>query len=124
LNIFEKCLLIYAIRKENKLLASSLSRGIRAECPKIDEIKYKYLFDIALNKIELQKDEEDEENEDEEDEDDEDDDYNEDEDDDDEDEDDDEHKSPKKSKDRDKKKKNIKARFEEGLSDSDNSEYG
>ena len=51
LNIFEMCLLIYAIRKENKLLASSISRRIRAECPKIDEIQFKYLFDITLNKI-------------------------------------------------------------------------
>ena len=124
LNIFEKCLLIYAIRKENKLLASSLSRKIRAECPIIDEIRFKYLFDIALNKIDIKKDEEEEEEEEEDEDDDDDEDENDDEENDYEDEDEDEDANYKKekkskSKSKDKKKKNIKAEFEEELSYDD-----
>ena len=131
LNIFEKCLLIYAIRKENKLLASSLSRGIRAECPKFDEIRFKYLFDIALNKIDIKKDdqeeeyEEEEENEDDDKDEDEDDKKDGDEDEDEEDEDEGKKKKKKssdkakKNKSKDKKKKNIKAEFEEELCDYD-----
>ena len=49
LNTFEKCLLIYAIRKENKELALSLARQIRSECPKENESEIKRLFNIALN---------------------------------------------------------------------------
>jgi len=49
LNTFEKCLLIYAIRKENKELALSLARQIRSECPKENEREIKRLFNIALN---------------------------------------------------------------------------
>ena len=49
LNIFEKCLLIYSIRKENKELALSIARQIRAQCPKENERELKRLFNIALN---------------------------------------------------------------------------
>jgi len=49
LNTFEKCLLIYSIRKENKELACSLARQIRAECPKENQSEIKRLFNIALN---------------------------------------------------------------------------
>ena len=49
LNIFEKCLLIYSIRKENKELAHSISRQIRAQCPKENQRELKRLFNIALN---------------------------------------------------------------------------
>ena len=49
LNIFEKCLLIYSIRKENKELARSIARQIRAQCPKENERELKRLFNIALN---------------------------------------------------------------------------
>ena len=49
LNTFEKCLLIYAIRKDNKELALSISRQIRSECPKENESEIKRLFNIALN---------------------------------------------------------------------------
>ena len=49
LNIFEKCLLIYLIRKENKKLSISLSRQIRAECPKENQNELKRLFNIAIN---------------------------------------------------------------------------
>ena len=49
LNTFEKCLLIYSIRKENKELALSLARQIRSECPKENESEIKRLFNIALN---------------------------------------------------------------------------
>ena len=49
LNIFEKCLLIYSIRKENKDLAISLARQIRSECYKENESELKRLFNIALN---------------------------------------------------------------------------
>ena len=49
LNTFEKCLLIYAIRKENKGLALYLARQIRSECPKENESEIKRLFNIALN---------------------------------------------------------------------------
>ena len=49
LNIFEKCLLIYSIRKENKELANSLARQIRADCPLEDQKELKKLFNIALN---------------------------------------------------------------------------
>ena len=49
LNTFEKCLLIYAVRKENKDLAISLARQIRTECPKENESELKRLFNIALN---------------------------------------------------------------------------
>ena len=49
LNVFEKCLLIYSIRKENKELAHSIARQIRAECPKENQRELKRLFNIALN---------------------------------------------------------------------------
>ena len=49
LNTFEKCLLIYAVRKNNKELALSLARQIRSECPKENESEIKRLFNIALN---------------------------------------------------------------------------
>ena len=49
LNTFEKCLLIYSIRKENKELACSLARQIRAESPKENQSEIKRLFNIALN---------------------------------------------------------------------------
>ena len=49
LNTFEKCLLIYSIRKDNKELALSLARQIRSECPKENESELKRLFNIALN---------------------------------------------------------------------------
>ena len=49
LNIFEKCLLIYSIRKDNKELSHSIARQIRAECPKENERELKRLFNIALN---------------------------------------------------------------------------
>ena len=49
LNTFEKCLLIYAIRKENKGLALYLARQIRSECPKENDNEIKRLFNIALN---------------------------------------------------------------------------
>ena len=49
LNVFEKCLLIYSIRKENKKLAKSIARQIRSECPKEDEKELKRLFNIAIN---------------------------------------------------------------------------
>ena len=60
LNIFEKCLLIYLIKKENKELAKSISRQIRSQCPKENERELKRLFNIALNlkSIEEQKQEE------------------------------------------------------------------
>ena len=60
LNIFEKCLLIYSIKKENKDLAKSISRQIRAQCPKENQRELKRLFNIALNlkSIEEQKQEE------------------------------------------------------------------
>ena len=49
LNTFEKCLLIYSIRKENKELACSLARQIRAESPKENQSEIKKLFNITLN---------------------------------------------------------------------------
>ena len=49
LNTFEKCLLIYKVRKENKELALSLARQIRSECPKENESELKRLFNTALN---------------------------------------------------------------------------
>ena len=49
LNVFEKCLFIYSIRKENKELAHSIARQIRAECPKENQRELKRLFNIALN---------------------------------------------------------------------------
>ena len=49
LNVFEKCLLIYSIRKDNKKLSQSIARQIRAECPKEDENELKRLFNIAIN---------------------------------------------------------------------------
>ena len=49
LNTFEKCLLIYSVRKDNKELALSLARQIRSECPKDNESELKRLFNIALN---------------------------------------------------------------------------
>ena len=42
-------MLIYSIRKENKELARSIARQIRAECPKENERELKRLFNIALN---------------------------------------------------------------------------
>jgi hypothetical protein len=49
LNTFEKCLLIYSVRKDNKELSLSLARQIRSECPKDNESELKRLFNIALN---------------------------------------------------------------------------
>ena len=49
LNTFEKCLLIYTIRKDNKKLACSLARQIRAQSPKENQSEIKRLFNIALN---------------------------------------------------------------------------
>ena len=49
LNIFEKCLLIYSIRNENKILANSLARQIRAKCPKDNKRELIRLFNIAIN---------------------------------------------------------------------------
>ena len=49
LNTFEKCLLIYAIRKSNKLLANHLARKIRSECPREDPREIKKMFNTALN---------------------------------------------------------------------------
>ena len=49
LNAFEKCLLIYTIRKDNKKLACSLARPIRAQSPKENQSEIKRLFNIALN---------------------------------------------------------------------------
>ena len=49
LNVFEKCLLIYSIRNENKDLARSIARQIRSECPKENQKELKRLFNIALN---------------------------------------------------------------------------
>ena len=59
LNVFEKCLLIYSLRNENKQLAHSIARQIRAECPKENQRELKRLFNIALNlkSIEEQKEE-------------------------------------------------------------------
>jgi len=49
LNIFEKCLLIYSIKNENKFLANSMARQIRAQCPKDNASELKRLFNIAIN---------------------------------------------------------------------------
>ena len=49
LNAFEKCLLIYLIKKDNKELAFSLARQIRTESPIQNERELKRLFNIALN---------------------------------------------------------------------------
>ena len=49
LNTFEKCLLIYSVRKDNKELALSLARQIRSECPKENESELKRLFNTALD---------------------------------------------------------------------------
>jgi hypothetical protein len=49
LNIFEKCLLIYSIRNENKILANSIARQIRAKCPKDNKRELIRLFNIAIN---------------------------------------------------------------------------
>ena len=49
LNTFEKCLLIYSIRRENKNLVKFLARKIRSECPEENESELKRLFNIALN---------------------------------------------------------------------------
>ena len=49
LNVFEKCLLIYSIRKNKKKLANRLARIIRSECPIENQKEIKRLFNIALN---------------------------------------------------------------------------
>ena len=63
MNIFEKCLLIYSIKKENKSLSNSIARQIRAQCPKENESELKRLFNIAINLKSIEEIEEEEEEE-------------------------------------------------------------
>ena len=49
LNNFEKCLLIYSIRKENETLAKNISRLLRSQAEKENIKEIKRYFNIALN---------------------------------------------------------------------------